>query len=123
MVEAQGGDVAYVDDPTRLPAARIVRAVRAPRSGYLNQVDAREIGLAAVDLGAGRHKKTDLIDHAVGFVCPHKVGDRVQRGDLLFSVHANDEARAEAAIVRVLAAHRVSPKRVRKLPLFYGTLR
>jgi pyrimidine-nucleoside phosphorylase len=123
MVEAQGGDVAYVDDPTRLPAARIVRAVRAPRSGYLNQVDAREIGLAAVDLGAGRHKKTDLIDHAVGFVCPHKVGDRVQRGDLLFSVHANDEARAEAAIVRVLAAHRVSSKRVRKLPLFYGTLR
>jgi pyrimidine-nucleoside phosphorylase len=123
MVAAQGGDVAYVDEPAKLPQARLVREVVAPRAGYLSRVDAREIGLAAVDLGAGRHKKTDAIDHAVGFVCPRKVGDWVGKGDLLFTIHANDPALADAAEARVCAAHVIQAKPARPLPLFYGTLR
>ncbi len=123
MVAAQGGDVTYVDEPARLPRARLVREVVAPRAGYLSRVDAREIGLAAVDLGAGRHKKTDAIDHAVGFVCPRKVGDWVSKGELLFTIHANDSALADAAEARVRAAHVIRAQPAKPLPLFYGTLR
>ncbi len=122
FVSAQGGDVAVIDHPERLPAAKYVEVVRAPRSGVVKQVDAREVGLAAVDLGAGRHKKSDAIDYAVGFVIHHKVGDRVAKGDPLFTVHANDKVRLKQARERVAAAH-VIGARAEPLPLFYGVIR
>ena len=120
LVGAQGGDVSYVDHPEKLPQARLVETVRAPRGGWLSQVDAGAIGEASVDLGAGRATKSDPVDHAVGFVVLHKVGDRVEQGEALFAVHANDEAKAVAAREAVLAAHAFSAEPVRPLPLFYG---
>jgi pyrimidine-nucleoside phosphorylase len=77
LVEAQGGDVRVVDDPDRLPKAAFVEAVPSPRDGYLSAIDAREVGETVVQLGGGREKKGDPIDHAVGVVAHHKVGDRV----------------------------------------------
>ena len=123
FVEAQGGDVAAIDQPERLPSADLVDVVRAPRSGYLRAIDAREVGLAAVDLGAGRHKKSDAIDYAVGFVVHHKVGDRVAKGEPLFTVHANDRKRLSVARERVLAAHVIGTGKAAPLPLFYGVIR
>ena len=123
FVGAQGGDLSVIDDPEKLPTAAYVEVVRAPRSGFIRQIDAREIGLAAVDLGAGRHKKTDAIDHAVGFVIHHKVGDRVAKGDPLFTVHANDRSRLKQAHERVVAAHLITAGKTAPLPLFYGTIR
>ena len=123
LVSAQGGDVRYVDDPSLLPRAKFVEEVPAPRSGYLKWVDARQIGEAAVALGAGRAKKGDPIDHAVGIVVLHKVGDRVAKGAPLFTLHANDQAKLEAARAQVLAAHQWSAKKVKPLPLFYGTVK
>jgi len=122
LVIAQGGDVSVIDDPGRLPRARLIEAVPAPRSGYLAKVDAREIGLAAVDLGAGRVTKADTIDHAVGFVIHNEVGDKVAKGEPLFTIHANDEALLAAARERVLAAHKFSRERVKRLPLFHKTI-
>ncbi len=123
LVAAQGGDVKMVDDPGLLPKASWVETVKAPRSGYLSEVNAREIGMAAVDLGAGRAKKSDAIDHAVGLVIHRKVGDRMKKGEPLFTVHANDAAKLEAAKARALAAHKFSAKRVKPLPLFYKVMR
>jgi len=123
LVSAQGGDVRYVDDPSLLPRAKFVEEVPAPRSGYLKWVDARQIGEASVALGAGRAKKGDPIDHAVGIVVLHKVGDRVAKGAPLFTLHANDQAKLEAARAQVLAAHQWSAKKVKPLPLFYGTVK
>ncbi len=123
FVEAQGGDVGVIDAPERLPRAALIEVVRAPRAGVVKQIDAREVGLAAVDLGAGRHKKSDAIDYAVGFVIHHKVGDRVAKGDPLFTVHANDKARLKVARERVAAAHVLSGSKVAPLPLFYGVIR
>lgn len=122
LVEAQGGDVAYLDQPERLPRAALIREVESPQTGFLGRVQAREIGLAAVDLGAGRSRKGEQIDHAVGIVVHHKVGDRVEAGETLFSVHANDEARLESAVARVMAAHVWSDRAVEPLPLFYATI-
>ena len=119
LVGAQGGDVSYVDDPAKLPRAALVEVVNAPRSGSLSQVQARSVGEASVALGAGRAQKGDPVDHAVGFVIHHKVGDRVEKGEPLFTVHASDQKRLDAAIATVLAAHVIVDHPVPPLPLFY----
>jgi pyrimidine-nucleoside phosphorylase len=119
LVTAQGGDVSFVDHPDKLPQAKLIEVVKAPRSGWLSQIDARQVGEASVALGAGRATKSDSVDHAVGFVIHHNVGDRVNVGEPLFTVHANDQARAAAAREAVLAAHAFSDAAVPPLPLFY----
>jgi pyrimidine-nucleoside phosphorylase len=119
MVEAQGGNVSAIDEPENLPQASLVEPVPAPRSGYLEGLDAAEVGLAVVDLGGGREEKGQPIDHSVGVVVHHKVGDLVQKGAPLFTVHANDEGKLKEARGRVLAAHAFSDEPVQPLPLFY----
>jgi pyrimidine-nucleoside phosphorylase len=119
LVSAQGGDVSFVDRPEKLPAAKLVEAVKAPRDGILSQVHARIIGEAAVALGAGRAFKGDPVDHAVGLVIPHKVGERVRKGEALFTVHANDPAKLAEARTNVLGAFGWSDAPVESLPLFY----
>ncbi len=78
LVAAQGGDVSYVDQPGKMAKARLVEPVPSPESGCLSQIHARIIGEAAVELGAGRAKKGDPVDHAVGFMILRKVGEKVQ---------------------------------------------
>ena len=119
LVQAQGGDVSYVDQPDKMARAKFVEVVNAPRSGILSQVDARSMGEASVALGAGRAKKSDAVDHAVGFVIHHKVGDKVQKGEPLFTVHANDEKKLAEARKSASAAHGIGDKIVPPLPLFY----
>jgi pyrimidine-nucleoside phosphorylase len=122
LVMAQGGNVDSVDHPERLPTARLIETVKAPQSGWLSAIQAREVGETAVDLGAGRARKGDSIDHAVGIVIHGKVGDRLKAGDDLFTVHANDQQRLEAAKSRLLAAHEWSEQECDPLPLFYGVI-
>jgi len=119
LVEAQGGDTRCVEDPERLPQARLIEPVPAPRSGYLAAVNAAEIGMTVMELGGGREKKSDPIDHSVGVIVHYKVGDLVQKDTPLFTIHANDEAKLAAARTRVLAAHAFSDAPVQRPPLFY----
>jgi len=119
LVQAQGGDVSYLDDTSRFARAKFIEMVNTPRSGSISQVQARSVGEAAVALGAGRAKKSDPVDHAVGFVIHHKVGDRVEKGDPLFTIHANDESKLVEARKAVLGAHEFSDDIVSPLPLFY----
>jgi len=122
LVQAQGGEVEYVDRPERFPAAPWVETIEAKQAGYVRQVHAGEVGLAAVDLGAGRRMKGEQIDHAVGIVVHIKVGQAVSVGQPLFSIHANDASRREAAIRRVLKACSFSRRPVPPLPHLYGKL-
>ena len=119
LVQAQGGDVSYVDDPAKFPRAKFVEVVDAPRSGWLAQVDARSVGEASVSLGAGRAKKSDSVDHVVGFIIHQKVGDKVEKGGPLFTIYANDERKQAEARTQVLAAHLFSDAPVPPLLLFY----
>jgi pyrimidine-nucleoside phosphorylase len=119
MVEAQGGDVRTIEDPDLLPQAELIKPVPAPRSGYLSGLNAAEAGLAVVDLGGGRRKKGDPIDHSVGVIVHYKVGDLVQKDTPLFTIYANDPERLAAAEERMLAAHAFSDTPVQRLPLFY----
>ena len=121
LVEAQGGDPAWIDAPEHLPQALLVEVVEAPRSGTLSAIDARRVGLAVVELGGGRQKKGEPIDHAVGVLIHHNVGDRVEAGQPLFEVHANDQPKLTAAKQAILGAHQLVDGAVEPLPLFYGS--
>ena len=96
-VELQGGDPRAIDDPARLPAARSHHVWTAPRRGRLVRLDAGLIGRAATLLGAGRMRKEDPVDPAVGVTFHAKQGDRLDRGQPIATVHYNDRARWESA--------------------------
>jgi pyrimidine-nucleoside phosphorylase len=122
LVELQGGDVKMVDNPELLPKAKWIETVLAGRSGHLAAINARMVGETAVDLGAGRLKKGDPIDHAVGIIIHHKVGEYVEKGEPLFTIHANDRGRLERAKERLIAAHEWSSEPCDDLPLFYDII-
>ncbi|MBM3129810.1 MAG: thymidine phosphorylase [Chloroflexi bacterium] len=111
------------DDYTILPHAHIVETIAAPRTGFIAGIDAEEVGLTVVDLGGGRAKKGDAIDHAVGVVFARKVGARVTRGEPLFTLHANDRAQFDAARTRLLAAVEFSASAPPPLALIHKVIR
>ena len=123
FVEAQGGNPAAVYDTSLLPKASIVREIKAPATGYINRITCDEIGICSLMLGGGRETKESEIDLAVGLVLQKKVGDFVKEGDTLALIHANDEAKCEAATKRFLQAFAFSDKQVQKLPLIRGILK
>jgi pyrimidine-nucleoside phosphorylase len=104
LIAAQGGDPRVCDDPTRLPRAPEQHPVLAPKAGVVSRIDALEIGLVTKALGAGRDRKEDPINPAVGIVVHTKVGDPVQAGQPLATVHAAARDQAEAVRERVVAA-------------------
>ncbi len=123
LVARQGGAAEVVDRPSILPAAPLHAALRAARTGYLALANARVIGESAVALGAGRAKKGDPIDPAVGIVLKVKVGDRVREGDPLCEIHARTQALLDQALAQIAPAFEISRRRVEPLPLFYKTIR
>lgn len=119
LVAAQGGDVNYVDDPSRFPPANFIEKVKAFESGYIAQIHARLIGEASVLLGAGRARKEDMIDHTVGIVVHQKVGNYINNGDELYTIHAANPAQAEEAKSYLTDAIVIKKSMVQPLPLFY----
>lgn len=121
MVAAQGGDVRTVDDAARLPRAKFQVPLPAGRAGFVQTVDAMDVALAALRLGAGRAKAEDRIDHAVGLSGLVKIGERVERGAPLCTIHANDlKALAEAK--RMLAEAIVIGTPSAKAPKLIGEI-
>jgi pyrimidine-nucleoside phosphorylase len=105
MLEAQGGSR---ERPPEAHPARLV--VPAPADGWVTAIDALQCGLAVIDLGGGRLRKNDPIDHAAGLVIEAPVGARVRRGDPLVRVHAADEAAAGRTLPRLTAAWRLADR-------------
>ncbi len=121
-IAAQGGDTRVLDDPSLLPSAKFVREVKASEARYVAGLDARELGLTSMLLGGGRSKKGDRVDHAVGIVLRAKIGDRVEPGRPLFTIHANDEGKLAGAQQRLLAAYEWSDEPVSPPPLIHQVL-
>lgn len=122
LVTTQGGDVSVVDDPERLPRASVVETVAASQAGYVERIHAQEVALTTMGLGAGRAAKGDTIDHSVGVVVHRKIGDRVERGDALFTVHANGEDQRDAAVKRLVQAFSFCDDEVEPPPRIYKVL-
>jgi pyrimidine-nucleoside phosphorylase len=117
IIRAQGGNDAVLDDPAILPQAPARHLVEAPRAGVVSGMNVRELGEAAVSLGAGRAALGGEIDPAVGFHLTVKPGDRVAAGEPIGTVHARSLAAAEAAAAQVIAAITIGEDGGDPLPL------
>ena len=106
LVERQGGDPAVVSSPETLADAPIRVTWESPVDGYVTSADAYEIGVAAVELGAGRRRLEDEVDPAVGIELLARRGDRIERGQAVSVIHARSEESAESAARRLDKAYR-----------------
>jgi pyrimidine-nucleoside phosphorylase len=117
VIEAQNGDPRVLDDLSLLPRPRLVREVRAERSGTLTALDAEQVGLAAVELGAGRARQEDDVDHAAGLLLLKRQGDAVKTGDVLAELHAASESRLDAGETRLRRAALIGEEAPPRKPL------
>ena len=122
-IAAQGGDVAYIDDPSRFPTAPYVKNVNPPRDGYIAAMDAERIGHAAVLLGAGRLTKEDTIDHRAGLVLHKTRGDYVCKEEPLCTLYTASENTLAAAEEQILAAITQQDEKLTAVPLIYAVIR
>ncbi|MDP4089385.1 MAG: pyrimidine-nucleoside phosphorylase [Bacillota bacterium] len=123
FVAAQGGRTEQVDNPELLPKARHIVEVKSDRAGYVTKIHAQNIGLAAMELGAGRAAKEDVIDLAVGIVLNKKRGDIVAIGDTLAYIHAGNESRVDKAYKDILANYEIDIKKGKDIPLIYDVVK
>jgi pyrimidine-nucleoside phosphorylase len=116
IVGLQGGDVGVIDDPHRLAHARQTLNVASAASGYIASIQCEQLGVACVVLGGGREKKEDKIDPAVGLEFHKRIGDLVERGEVLCTVHYNSDARLAEARRLVETAYRIETEKLKSLP-------
>ncbi|MBO8176673.1 MAG: pyrimidine-nucleoside phosphorylase [Bacillus sp. (in: Bacteria)] len=121
FLQAQGGDPSVVDHPERLPQAKYVVELEAKEDGYVSEIVADEIGTAAMLLGAGRATKESQIDLAVGLVLRKKIGDYVQKGESLVTIHSNFED-IEQIKQKLYNNIRISKEKVEAPTLIYGEI-
>ncbi|GAA5416934.1 pyrimidine-nucleoside phosphorylase [Paraliobacillus ryukyuensis] len=121
FLSSQGGDASVVDDPTKLPTAAYQMEVKATADGYISDIIADEIGIAASMLGAGRITKDSTIDLAVGLVLQKKVGDPVKEGESIVTIHSNKADVAEV-IEKIQQAYTITEQEPAENRLVYGVI-
>lgn len=122
LVDSQGGDTSMIDDPDLLPQADFQEPLVSGHTGYIAAVDAGQVARATLALGAGREKKGDPIDLAVGVEIDVNVGDAISAGDRIATIHASDERTLEEAKVLINNAVEIDESPVDPLPLFYDRI-
>lgn len=111
MVELQGGDSSYIDNTNKFKKSSIIKDIVSEERGYVKSIEAIEIGIASRDLGAGRHKKGDVLDLSAGIYLHKKVSDFVEKGEKIATIYTEKENEVEGAIDRIKAAYTFSDKR------------
>ena len=114
MVENQGGDSSYIKDTNQFPKAKYIEIVYSNTSGCIQSMDAKEIGKIVCELGAGRVRKEDKIDNAVGIVLKKKVSDKVEDEEILATIYANSKEKMEKAKERLLKVIKIKEEKVEK---------
>ncbi len=122
-IAAQGGDTRFIDDPACLPQAKHSRDVLCTQSGFVTAMNAEEIGMVGVTLGAGRATKADTIDHAAGMLLHKKTGDAVKAGDVLCTLFSDKAETLDAAEQRFLQAVTVGDAAPQIQPLVIDVIR
>lgn len=123
FVKAQGGDASYVDDVSKFPQAKHIIEVKSNKSGYINKIHAEKLGLIAMELGAGRATKESVIDLSVGIKLLKKRGDKVENGDILGYIYANDLEKANKAKEDLLENIEIKNEKGKEIPLIYDIVR
>lgn len=111
MVELQGGDSSYIDNTDKFKKSSIIKDITSEETGFVKSIEAIEIGIASRDLGAGRHKKGDVLDLSAGIYLHKKVGDFVEKGEKIATIYTEKENEVADAIDRIKAAYAFSDKR------------
>lgn len=112
LVQNQGGDIEYVKDVTKFEKAKIIQEVISTTEGYVQEINAEEIGKLSCDLGAGRKTKKDKIDLQVGIVLNKKIGDFVSKGDKLATIYANDLEKAKYTANELLKTYKIGQEKI-----------
>ena len=123
MVRAQGGDPAAVYDPALLPVAPVQLEVPAAAGGYVSRIHAEQVGLVSMHLGGGRATKEDVIDLSVGVVLHKKLGDKVEIGESLGTIHAATAEKAEQAAALLRDCYELQPEPVTRPPFIKDVIR
>ncbi len=113
-IQKQGGDISYLENTEKFEKAKYVIPVIADRSGYVKSLDAQEIGKASMNLGAGRKKKEDNIDFSVGIILEKKTGNKVEKGENIAFVYANNEKLGQEISQDILNAYTIVDEIVEK---------
>jgi pyrimidine-nucleoside phosphorylase len=122
LVRTQGGDIRFIEEPDRLPHAKFKEPVYSSKSGFLSIVNARIIAEATILMGAGRAKKGDPINYGVGVQVHCKVGERIEPGKLLFTIHSDDAGNIEPLKSMLHSSIEVKITPTEPLPLFYDVI-
>lgn len=115
LVKNQGGDISYIEDLNKFKKSKYVEPVYSKYSGYIQNIDAKEIGKLACDLGAGRIKKEDTIKPEVGIVLNKKVADKVEKSEILGYIHSNDMELLETTKKKMLDIIKIEDRKIQKL--------
>jgi pyrimidine-nucleoside phosphorylase len=121
MAKAQGGNPAAIDNPLLLPQCKKLVEVKSEQSGYVQKINALEVGMSSLILGAGRTKKEDIVDPSVGIYLKKKVGDKVEKGESLAIFHTDgNEKRISEAKEKFLKAYTIGSKKIKSPKFFYA---
>lgn len=122
FIENQGGDSKIVDDYKLLPQAKEVLEIKSPKKGYISKIEAEEVGISAMILGAGRETKEDELDLSAGIVLTKKVADFVEEGDTIAYMYYNKTDKIDSAKDRFINAYTISDEKVKESKLVYGVV-
>ncbi len=122
LIENQDGDIEYIKDIEKFEKAKYIIPVISEKDGFVEELNAEKVGFISVMLGAGRVKKEDSIDKAVGIVLNNKISDKVQKGDILAYIHANDEQKGKEAVEEMKNAYKISEIKVEKEKIILGVV-
>lgn len=110
----QGGDISYIENVDLLSKAKYVMPVLATKHGYIRSLEAKSVGEISMHLGAGRERKEDAIDPAVGIVLKKKIGDYVEENEVLAYIHANNEEKGKEAVKLLEACYEIAEEKIEK---------
>ena len=122
LISAQNGDASCIDDYTKLPQPSVIEPLNSAKEGYLKKIKTYELAVACKILGAGREKKTDAIDYAVGVVLNKKVGEKVELGEKLVDIYANDAEKLKIAKKMLADAFVITKEKAAPEPLIYKVI-
>ena len=120
MVKNQEGDISYLENTSKFEKSKIIEPIIAKQDGYIQEINAEEIGKVACGLGAGRVKKEDLIDYSVGVILNKKVADKVSKGDILGYIHSNSKEKFEKAERKLEQIIKINENEIEKEPTIFG---
>ncbi|MDP3830553.1 MAG: thymidine phosphorylase, partial [Ignavibacteriaceae bacterium] len=114
MVKLQSGDISVLTNPGKYPKSKYKHQIKSVKSGYFSEIDTYQLGLAALELGAGRETKEDIIDPKAGIIFYPKLGDKINKGDVIAELHTDRKNKLDSAIERIEKSVKLSKEKVRK---------